>query len=364
MHTARRRGVARLVLAATIVTALAVGLTTTTAGATGGGSGPQVLVEGLGAPLHVSDAGGGKLLVSQSSTAEDAPVGKISLVDRKGNVTDLVTEADSFTGGAEAGPFGTVLYLSSGPAGALLKLRMPNGTTRTLADLGAYEARENPDQINSYGFQGLDQSCIDQLPPDQGLAPYTGLVDSNPYELALTPFGVLVADAAGNTLLHVSWTGRIRTVAVLPPRGEVAPPEVVEALGLPECVTGATFNFEPVPTDVEFGKHGSLFVSSLPGGPEDDSLGARGGVFRVNPWNGSSELVATGFLGATNLAVAPNGTIYVTELFGNRLSKVVDGGPAPVADLPSPAAVEWSRGRLLVTTDVFSDSGKIVELRG
>ena len=54
----------------------------------------------------------------------------------------------------------------------------------------------------------------------------------------------------------------------------------------PACVVGEEYAFEPVPTDVEFGPDGWLYVSSLPGGPEDASLGARGAVFRVNPWTG------------------------------------------------------------------------------
>ena len=67
---------------------------------------------------------------------------------------------------------------------------------------------------------------------------------------------------------------------------------------------------------------------------------------------------ADGFAGATNLAVTPWGTIYVSELFGGQVSKVVKGGPKPVAMLPSPAALEWANGKLYVGTDAFG-SGKI-----
>ncbi len=288
--------------------------------------------------------------------------GTISLVSKRGVVTDLVTEPGGFTGGVAAGPFGTVLYLVGNEEGTFLKLRLPNGTVRTLADLGTYEATKNPDQFNQYGFQGLDQDCIDQLPDIPGIAPYSGEINSNPYELVLTPFGALVADAGGNDILLVDWAGRIRTIAVLPPRPEVISQEQAEAFGLPTCTFGKTLNFEPVPTDVELGRRGELYVSSLPGGPEDASLGARGGVFRVDPWKGTSRLIATGFLGATNLAVAPDGTIFVTELFGNRVSKVAHGGPVPVADLTQPAAIEWSKGGLLATADI-EGSGKVVRFR-
>jgi hypothetical protein len=115
--------------------------------------------------------------------------------------------------------------------------------------------------------------------------------------------------------------------------------------------------FEPVPTDVEVGPHGHLYVTTLPGGLEDPRLGAFGSVYRVTPWNGHVERLGTGFAGATNLAVAPNGTVYVAELFGGRISKLVDGGPQTVAEVPLPAAVEWAKGKLYATIDIFNPAG-------
>ncbi|HPU39518.1 MAG TPA: ScyD/ScyE family protein, partial [Microthrixaceae bacterium] len=293
-----------------------------------GGGQPRVttLARGLVGPLHLDVSPGWmgpSVLVSQSFA------GSISRLTKDG-VTDIVTSPGAFTGGVAAGPFGTVMYLIGDDSGTFLKLRLPNGNTRTIADLGAYEKANNPDQINHYGLQGATPECIAQLPPELPIAPYTGEVDSNPYELTVTPFGTYVADAGGNDILFVEWTGRIRTVSVLPPRPMVIPPEAT-ALGVPACAIGLTMNFEPVPTDVEFGPDHQLYVSSLPGGPEDASLGARGGVFRVNPNSGRSKLIGSGFLGASNLAVAPNGTVYVAELFGNRVSRLCNGGPVPVA---------------------------------
>lgn len=365
MHMRRKSRVVVAVLAM----ALAVGGLASTAGANGrggyggggGGGGQTVLADGLVGPLHIDDAGGGNVLVSQSFA------GIVSRIDRRGNVTDLVSEPGSFTGGVAAGPFGTVLFLSNGEAGNYLKIRFPNGTVRNLSgDLAAYEAQHNPDAGNSYGLQGVAQDCLDKLPDDiPELKPYTGLVDSNPYELAVSPLGVLVADAAGNDILFIDWFGHVRTVAVLPPRPSTISADAAAALGLDECVAGATMNFEPVPTDVELGRDWNLYVSSLPGGPEDPGLvpllGARGGVFRVNPFTGRSNLIATGFAGATNLAVAPNGTVFVAELFGGQVSRVTRNGPVPVAQLNEPAALEWTPRGLLATAD-SQGSGKVVRL--
>jgi sugar lactone lactonase YvrE len=130
---------------------------------------------------------------------------------------------------------------------------------------------------------------------------------------------------------------------------------------MPPCVVGGKFVAEPVPTDVEVGPRGKLYVSTLPGGPEDPSFGARGSVYEVNPWNGRWKQVATGFAGATNLAVTPWGTIYVSELFGNQISKVVGNHGVPLVSVPSPAGLEWFHGKLVAGIDAFA-SGKIVTI--
>ena len=109
---------------------------------------------------------------------------------------------------------------------------------------------------------------------------------------------------------------------------------MVAALGLPDCVVGVTYAFESVPTDVEVGRDGSLYVTTLPGGPESPVLGARGAVWKVNPWTGHARKVAGGFLGATNLAIGKHGTIYVAELFAGQISVVKNGSAKPYLEPP------------------------------
>ncbi|MDD9205332.1 ScyD/ScyE family protein, partial [Georgenia sp. 10Sc9-8] len=212
----------------------------------------------------------------------------------------------------------------------------------------------------TYGVRGIDAECAAQLPP--GVAPYRGHVDSHPYGSVTTRHGTYVADAGSNAVVKVDRRGKVRTVAVLPPTKVHITAEIATGFGLPACVVGKNILLESVPTDVEVGKRGELYVSTLPGGPEGE-LGPLGAVYRLDPRTGAVKLVARGFTGATGLAVAPDGTIYVAELFGGQVSAISRRGKVtPLVDLPAPAGVEWAKGQLYVSTDVFGN-GSIVSLK-
>ena len=126
---------------------------------------------------------------------------------------------------------------------------------------------------------------------------------------------------------------------MLRPRKSGITAESAAALGLPDCTIGHTYAFEAVPTDVEAKSTGALIVSLLPGG-EEPSLGARGAVIRL-AGDGEFANLADGFFGAVNVALRPGGKIYVTELFGNKLSLLKNHTVTPVRDLESPSGSEF-----------------------
>ncbi len=315
---------------------------------------PEPITTGLAGPLQLDVGAHGEIYVGQSFA------GILTKVNRNGKVVVLRTEPVSVTGVASRGKAVAYTVRGDDPAKPLakLKLRRPNGKVRVVADLARYEAKNNPDQLNRYGFRGLSAACLAQLPED--FQPYTGQVDSNPYALLNTKGGWYVADAGANTILKVTRKGKVSTHFVFRPQKTVVSAEQAEAFGLPACVAGKTFAFEPVPTDAEYNFQGDLLVSLLPGGPEDASLGARGAIIRV-AGDGEFTNLAHGFLGATNLAVGPNGKIYVAELFGNRISMYRNGKITHVADVPSPAGLEFSNGKLIASTDVFG-AGNLVRI--
>jgi streptogramin lyase len=136
---------------------------------------------------------------------------------------------------------------------------------------------------------------------------------------------------------------------------------------LPSCVVGKKFALEGVPTDIEVGPDGKLYVTSLPGGPEDGTLGANGRVLRINPATGKVTTVVGGLFTPTGVAVASNGDLYVAQLFPGVISKVKAGSSKlkPYLEVPLPAAVEATPTGLLATINALSETkpkGEVVTI--
>ncbi len=246
---------------------------------------PEVLAQGLAGPLQIDIGSEGQIYVAQSFA------GILTKVRPNGTTKDLTTYAGEIAGVASRGydvAFTTTNGGETAPTtAAYLKVRFSNGTVRNIVNLFTFESKHNPDARNTYGFKNLTAACTAELAPLVdviGPPTYSGLVDSHPYAIANAPDGGwYIAEAAGNTILKVSRDGRVSVVSVLAPVPVVITAEAAAANGLPACTIGTTYRFEPVPTDVEVGPGGMLYVSSLPGGPEDGSLGALGRVLRIDP---------------------------------------------------------------------------------
>ena len=320
---------------------------------------PTTVAKKLVSPLSMVVAGDGTAYVAQNFAGLLTAVApgaepEVVFAAKKGTEVGAVSEHG-----------GTVHFATTkGTKTALWSMR-PGAKPKKVADLSAYEADRNPDADVSYGFVGgLDAACAAQMPPEVP-ASYTGIVESHPYGSTVHQGTTYVADAAGNTILSVKPNGKVKTVAVLPPVPVVVTPEAAAANQLPACTVGKTFNFEPVPTDVEVGKGGWLYVTLLPGGPEDGSTGAQGRLVKVKAKTGKVRQVAGGFAGATGVAVADNGDVYVAQLFGGQVSRIKAGRTEarPYAEVMMPAAVEWADGDLFVSAQVLSEKPKGVVLR-
>jgi hypothetical protein len=320
---------------------------------------PTVLATGLLSPLsiavdstdvYVTQNFGGSLLLLQPGEKPEtlyaakrgAEVGAVSA--RRGTVTFAVSESDR-----------------DGNYTATRLLRIAgSGKAHPVANLLAYEKSVNPDGDVTYGARGITPDCAAQWPSDGPPATYPGIVDSHPYATTTHRRTTYVADAAMNAILAVSAKGKVRTVAVLPGVPTEITTDFAAAQKLPECAVGLDYWFEAVPTDVEVGPDGNLYVSSLPGGPEDPSLGARGQVFKVNPRNSKVTKVAAGLVSPVGVAVADNGDVYVSQLFSGAIARIRKGSDRAetVRRLSMTGDVEVQGRKLFATTDVLPPEGK------
>ncbi|KAD3633114.1 ScyD/ScyE family protein [Arthrobacter yangruifuii] len=315
------------------VTTVAGGLAGPLSFAVGRGGTIDVAQSFAGIVSRVTNGGGTELL---AAAPQDQPYGTASVSRTRG------TTYFSVSAGQDSRDPATNI--------GLLQSVDRNGTVRTVADIAGYEYAANPDGINTYGFEeAVPADCAAQLPEGIQPAPYTGLRDSNPVASLPGRNGIVVADAGMNALVLAGYDGSVSTVAVLPPIPFTFP----AGLGFPECIGGLTYQAEPVPTDVERGPDGALYVTSLPGAFD---AGAPGSVYRINPVTGTPELVASGFVGATGLAVNDNGDIFVAELFGNRISVVPAGTGTPqlFLEVNQPAALELRGDSLYASVDVLA----------
>ncbi len=226
---------------------------------------------------------------------------------------------------------------------------------RKIGRIHPVEKQENPDGKVRYGFRHLKPSCAKRVPRFIPAA-YTGVPETHPFATTSVGDTVYVADAGANAVYRIDPEGEVSPVAVIPPHRAVITRAGAKANKLPACTIGKAYYFESVPTDVEYGPDGKLYVSSLAGGPEDGSLGATGAVFSVNPSTGKVRKVVGGLVSAKDLAVAANGDIYVAELFRGRIARIKHGKHKvrTFIELPLPATVEIGPDGVYATVNALT----------
>jgi len=327
------------------------------------------IADNLTSPLGFAVASDGTLYVAE------AFAGLLTQIDPDGTRTELASAPPgSGTAGVDVTANGTVYYtltlppeVGTPPGTALARVR-PDGSSQVLASLSDFEEQNNPDANNVYGIlkKGDCYDAVNSVSRFIGPAQYTGNIESNPYAVANEGYGsVLVADAAGNSIVRVEG-GEVSTVAVLPAINQTLDKPTMrktvrqinrklERRGkdplprntLDSCI-GEKYASNPVPTDVEIGPDGKAYVSTLPGFPE---LPGYSKVFRINRNTGAIQTVAKGFTGGTDLAVADDGTIYVSELFAFQVSRIAPGDTSATSStfVECPTAVEINKaGEVLV----------------
>ena len=213
---------------------------------------------------------------------------------------------------------------SDNKAGEVWTLDADRSAVQLSATPSSYEKQANPDGKFKYGLLKTPKSCLAQL-PRRCPARTPATRRPTPTPTAAANGVTYVADAGANAVLALSPTGSSPPSPRSSRSRSRSPSRRRRRTTLPPLPVGKKLALEAVPTDVEVGPDGQLYVTSLPGGPEDPSLGANGRVLRIDPATGKVTTVVEGLLSPTGVAVASNGDLYVAQLFLGEISKVKAG---------------------------------------
>lgn len=318
------------------------------------------LAKGLVSPLSLAVDPDGTRYFSENFK------GKLRSQEPGGPVTTLYKVKNAEVGAVSVAG-GTVTFAVSrgNNARGVIKQINAGGNVSRLAGTTRIERRENPDGKYRYGFRGLSGACKQRIPEFIPIS-YRGVPETHPYATTTASGVTYVADAGANAIFAISAAGDISTVGAVPPAKVKVTPKGAAANGLPKCAVGKTYAFEAVPTDVEVGPDGNLYITSLPGGPEDGSLGKQGRVLMMDPATGAVTQVARRLVSPTGLDVAVDGDIFVAELFRGRITRIdgVTGVKSTYADVKLPGDVEVTTGTVYATTKVLTGLGPKGNPRG
>lgn len=332
--------------------------------------GPMALAEGLITPLHLAAGPFGSVTVSEgvASRLTTVAVGE----------TRTVYEALGWDVGGVDYDGGTLVFVESrgggpdtSPRVSSLKAIDADGIVKTITDqLARSGIDDDADRDVHYGLSVADAAanggCVAELAAVGIPAGYTGgamATDSHVASVAVAGSTAYVADAGAGTVLVVNLrSGAISTRTVLPVMEAILSDESTQAVGAPSCA-GLRYGFEGVPTDVEVGPDGWLFVSAVPGGAAQDIAPPQGAVYRVDTVTGAVELYADDLITPTGIALDAAGSLYIASLFGPGILKVAPGGGEAGLYLPAfrVADVEVHRSRLFATTRVLGNGRVITE---
>jgi hypothetical protein len=332
-----------------------------TSGAPAGAAGPQVLLNGLSSPKGLTLDSNGNPVISQGALGPPGQILRYNVAGARAGKVDVLGGTQSTAGIAWAG--GNSFWVLGTYYRALLR-NMPKETPVVTAKLARF-AIENGDPFDAEGNPG----------------------ESNPFAIATTPQGdAIVADAAANSVVRITKSGKLSLVARLAPE-MVKTDHLPDEMGLPPQIPA-----EAVPTSVAVSANGTIYIGELKGFPFRPgtsriwkvAAGTTNAVCSANPAIPAKgcTLYKGGLTSIGAIAVTPNGSaVYAFEYAKDGVGAFEEGcfgpGGCPPAvlvkiqggsvtelakgQLSQPGALAVSGGNLYVTDNVVT-GGRLLRL--
>jgi hypothetical protein len=201
--------------------------------------------------------------------------------------------------------------------------RIAGANIERISDIYSYEREHDPDALE--GSKWKHPAC-----EEDSVQGFTTGPQSNPYHLARLHSGsVLIADAAGNTLLESDVDGNVDWIAIFEPplNNEGAWGFFKQAEGNVEIQC----YIQPVPTAVAVDPQGAYYVGELTGMPAATGWSR---VWRIAPGrrhvvcpSEDCEEVLSDLTSVVDVEFGPDGRFYVVELDRNGWLAALTGNP-------------------------------------
>ncbi len=351
----------------------------------GGGGTPtpavKLVAQGLDSPRHLAFGSDGDLFVAEAGRGGAGPCfnagegpacmgnsGAVTKVDRWARqsriVTGLASMANTPNNDNAIGPHGIAVL---GDDGVIVTNGGPTEPKDAAGNTILREtlAKQNPvadlfGRVLAIGRRGKVAKLADIWDFERDVNPDAVLgnpaIDSNPVDVAVDGFKLVVADAGGNAVDVVHPFGRVSALSIF--------------ANLPASLGGA----QAVPTSVVIGPDRQYYVSQLTGFPFTPGAAS---VFRVDPRTGAQTVFASGFTNLMDLAFGRDGTLYALEIDHDGLLGGANEGAIyaidragtkrqltlPAGTLPMPGGIAASKDALYVSINAGSPgNGQVIRI--
>lgn len=281
----------------------------------------MVVASGLFNPRHLTAAPNGDLYISESGAAGtdcvDFPAedpeepeatfkvcagnsGAVTRLSHKGVQQRVVTGLPSisaaegdFAGPSDVSIRGNQLMVTIGMGGP------PAARDAFVAEHGdLYAGLATVQSAKMTGPRTSVGTAADLAQFETDHNPHPSFLDTNPNAVSADGNGWLLADAGGNDVMRLDNKGNLSLVATLP-----------------DLDSGMGFPAEPVPTSIERGPDGAIYVSQLTGFPFPVGVSS---IWRIGA-DGVPTQWATGLTNVTDLTFDDDGNLYAVQIANEGL---------------------------------------------